>query len=359
MTSAPNSIPADVEAFAAIQQPFNTASLTGFMISMILFGFNSSLFFTIWSVSKQSRHVVFVFATLIYVLNVIDVVCQIQIVNDTWSHHITSFGTYININWYLGRAFGVFLAIMFAQWSLCYRAFVLYNSNIFIPILPFLCSLGGFIPNGPLAALLSKGNTSVSDLFNAATLVKTSLSFILVTDVMLTSLISWKLWSLAPSQTHNHISVKSRERLVSVILVFVESACLVDAGALWELLAYTTNSYSHQTAQNMMGQLYGIASLLILLRTATARNALLPFSFLSNRMGSGERHIGSRAPLQSDAGQSLPHHMSSGQAGRFQSNNTYAMSRSVPIQITSYTQDFVSPSDGAMELKTGSFGTAT
>lgn len=343
---------------AAMQQPYNTASLVGFMLSMVLFGFNSSLFFTIWSVPKKSRHVVFVFATLIYALNFIDAVCQIQIVDDVWSKHLALNGTYINLNWYFGRAFAVFLAIMFAQWSLCYRAYVLYNKNIFIPILPFLCSLGGFIPNGPLASTLSKGATSIDDLFNVATLIKSSLAFILVTDVLLTSLISYKLWSLAPSDTHNQVSLRSRQRLVSIILVFVESAMLVDAAALWELLAYTTNSYSHQTAQNMMGQLYGIASLLILLRTATSRNALLPFSFLSNRGGSGERHIGSHAALHSDTNRSSPNQWNSNPShGIYQPHSPVVIGRSVPVHITSYTQHYVSPADD-IELKAGSIASA-
>ena len=171
----------------------------------------------------------------------------------------------------------------------CYRVYTLYSHRFLPVLLPFLLSLLGFIPPFLLFPLIKGGSTSINNIFVAAdTIIKLSLAAILTTDITLTSLLCVRLWRLAAPRPRSDssfsgsgttrtaayvdpIAPSTRARLYGLIRIFLESALLVDAVAFWQLIAYARGSYSHQTAQYLDGQLYGIASLIVLSRTVAKR----------------------------------------------------------------------------------------
>ncbi|KAF5366555.1 hypothetical protein D9758_008993 [Tetrapyrgos nigripes] len=157
----------------------------------------------------------------------------------------------------------------FADGLVLYRFFIIYDRNRYILFLPALIWLGGVLSGiGLLVSIVHSDNS-----FWAETSIKLGIAFWSISlglNIILTSLIAGRLL-IARYHAKTLMGPRYGSHYLSVVSMLIESAALYSAWALAFLITFARGSPAQNLLLPALGQVQGIAPLLILMRVLHGR----------------------------------------------------------------------------------------
>ncbi|KAK7438074.1 hypothetical protein VKT23_018241 [Stygiomarasmius scandens] len=157
----------------------------------------------------------------------------------------------------------------FADGLVLYRFFIIYDRNRYAVVLPALIWLGGIASGiGLIISTVNSGNS-----FWAETSIKLGIAFWAISlglNIILTGLIAARLL-VARYRVKTLMGARYGSNYISLVSMLVESAALYSAWALAFLITFARGSAVQNLLLPALGQVQGIAPLLILMRVLEGR----------------------------------------------------------------------------------------
>ncbi|SJL15723.1 uncharacterized protein ARMOST_19227 [Armillaria ostoyae] len=157
----------------------------------------------------------------------------------------------------------------FADGLVLYRFFVIYNRSMWVAVVPAVIFLAGIGTSVGLCVSLAKAE----DSFWAHTTIRFGIAYWAISvslNVIFTCLIIIRLLIIR-RQVKAIIGSSHGTHYTSIVAILVESASLYSAWALVFLITYARDSWVQNILLPPLGQIQGIAPLLIIMRVVSGR----------------------------------------------------------------------------------------
>ncbi|PFH49415.1 hypothetical protein AMATHDRAFT_4931 [Amanita thiersii Skay4041] len=263
-----------------------SATLISVIIEGALYGFSAFMFFlTIWALlykrsTKELNHIMFAAACVLFILSTLHLVAD----------GIHAYDGFIRLNgsqaYFLDGTTQTFknsvyeLETLFADAVLIYRCYVVWQ-KLWVVVIPSILWIGTAIAASHTVWSISQpivqGETIY--LLEVGRWVLSFYSLALVTNIIATGLLAYKIWVVNRAAFRISFDLTTREgarqrrksSLHSLLLVILECGALYSLSLIVMITVYTTKSNSAYLVVDLIGQIIPITFYVIIIRAAMAR----------------------------------------------------------------------------------------